>query len=107
MSNFNELENAMNNLFKNSKPVSNYSIKGKEREQSLSTFIARIRPQILVYNDNNLPWDTPKEWDESFKKLEKGSSFRTSKAILKRMTWDELLEVVENIILEKEKFENE
>lgn len=58
-------------------------------------------PQIKETLQNKLGWETPEEWDKSFKILGGGQSRRTSSGILSIITWEQFLNKV-NEIKEKE-----
>lgn len=90
----------INNKFKNVPESSKFSKRIADRENDPEEFIKRITPQILECFDNNYIFSTPEEWDNNFNLLGGGQSRRTSKAILKRMTWDQFLYNSELIIRE-------
>ncbi len=60
-------------------------------------------PQIKETLDNNLGWETPEEWDQSFRILGGGQKRRTSSGILSIITWEQFIDKVKEIKERSEK----
>ena len=76
-------------------PAQYYSSSSKasvKRHRNPITVTKLVLAQAKEYENNNLPYSTPEEWDSSFTALGGGLTRRTSKFILKVMTWYEFLE---------------
>ena len=89
---------AMSAPFLISSPDSARTAASSKRERSPEVFLKRVTPQILEIYQRGLPYQTPAQWDQSFKILGGGQSRRTSSAILERMTWEQFLEQIDQII---------
>ena len=91
------LINSICNPFKNKRELSTRSQAISSREMDPEVFIKRITPQIKEVQQQGLPYFTPEEWDNSFKKLGGGQSRRKSSTILQRMTWTQFIYYVEEV----------
>lgn len=68
-----------------------HSDASKKRESDPNYAFNRIKKQLGFMHENNLPWRTPEDWDESVQRFEPKSSRRRSRYILGKMDWDDFL----------------
>ena len=95
-----ELLKSLSEPFKRKEPLNNRSKSKSESEMDPEVFLKRITPQIVEVYERCLPYHSPQEWDYSFRVLGGGRQRRKSAAILERMTWDQFLYNVDEIIKE-------
>lgn len=97
--------NCISNLFKVTPSISSYKKSISNRLIDLSTFLDKIKYQIIQYNIQDLPYSTPQEWDESYNLLPTNYEYSTykSSSILSRMSWSEFLDKSTLILNEYER----
>lgn len=92
---------ALENPYKYKVDRSLRSISHEKSCYSPETLMNLVTPQIVEVLDNNLEYETPEGWDRSFAVLGGGQGRRTSSAILKIMNWNQFLNKINEIRLNK------
>ena len=89
------------NLFNNTQKKSNRSKASSSREANPDTVVKRVINQVLIYEDHQLKWRSPEDWDQSYSLISKYRLRRRSEYITSKMTWSEFITRIDLMLLKR------